>query len=381
MLHILEAIDKEKYDVCVYCPYEKGDMYRAIKKLNIPVNTASEKRWVYPHFNGLSFAFFDIRFLKAVKYIKDSAYKIVEILEREKPDIVLLNSMTLFWIASLAKALKMKTICFFRETLPKRGNIRNNLIRNALKEDMDKICYISNFDKTVVGSDDDKSRVIYDRVDENIFNVMSKQGAKEKLELSDKPHILYLGGMWNIKGGDVIASAMKDIDAKLIFMQYEPIGQRRLNINDCKGVKNKIKYLLGKEYEAKVIKIIEKNNIWDKFVFMPVKQDVTQLYSACDLVVFPSKLPHQSRPLYEAGMAMRPMIISDFQNTAEFAKDGENVLTFKAGDSKDLAKKINSLLEDEELLRKITENNYKQSIEQHNLSDLADDISKALDSL
>ena len=60
----------------------------------------------------------------------------------------------------------------------------------------------------------------------------------------------------------------------------------------------------------------------------------------CDLVVFPSTKAHQAMPIYEAGMAERLMIISDFVNTREFLENEKNGLTFPPSNSEALAEKI-----------------------------------------
>ncbi len=57
------------------------------------------------------------------------------------------------------------------------------------------------------------------------------------------------------------------------------------------------------DYESKIINLINKYNLWDKIEFMEGRQDIWAMYDASDVVVFPSTLPHQSRPLYEAGFA------------------------------------------------------------------------------
>ena len=87
--------------------------------------------------------------------------------------------------------------------------------------------------------------------------------------------------------------------------------------------------------------------------FVGSQDDMSVLYSAADAVVFPSLLPHQSRPAYEAGMFALPIVITDFEETREFVANRVNGLTFERGKSADLAEAILDLYADEELRRRL----------------------------
>ena len=78
----------------------------------------------------------------------------------------------------------------------------------------------------------------------------------------------------------------------------------------------------------------------ERIVFCKSSVEVPTWYAACDLVVFPSTKAHQAMPIYEAGMAERLMIISDFVNTREFLENEKNGLTFPPSNSEVLAAKI-----------------------------------------
>ncbi len=178
------------------------------------------------------------------------------------------------------------------------------------------------------------------------------------------------------QGTHVIIKALRDVDAKLLMLQYKPADTNVRTLGNISGIKSKIRFILGMDYESKIINLINKYNLWDKIEFMEGRQDIWAMYDVSDVVVFPSTLPHQSRPLYEAGFAKIPMIITDFPNTSEFAKDGYNAYTFRRNDSKHLAEKINQSLsaDSKELLK----NNLKESQMKHTLSTLKGDIDNML---
>lgn len=382
MLHMLKSLDREKYQVKVYCPGEPDDMRVSIANLGYEAVAGFDKGWVYPHFNGRHYLACDPRFIQAIRHIWKSKPRIKRILQEEKPDLLLLNSVTLYWMASIAKELGIKTLCFDRETLPKSfPGIRTQQIIRSLNRDCDSIAYLSKYDKFFCQSPDNKGYVIHDRVDLSLFDSpMSREEARKQLGLiKDGRYILYMGGVWPVKGADVIIKALKDVDARLLFLQYEPPKEECITMGDRQGIRGKIRYVLGLDYEARVLNRIDRNNLWKKVVFAPAQGDMLPWLAACDVVVFPSQKPHQARPIYEAGMAKRPIIVSDFENTAEFAKDQVNALTFKPGDSKDLSMQIHRLLADQELTDRLVESNYHKSVEEHDLKTLHDEINQLVD--
>ncbi len=55
--------------------------------------------------------------------------------------------------------------------------------------------------------------------------------------------------------------------------------------------------------------------------------------------------------------AGKPIVISDADSREKFLKDGENVLMYRAGDPKDLAAKVKTILNNDELRKKMSRNN------------------------
>lgn len=94
---------------------------------------------------------------------------------------------------------------------------------------------------------------------------------------------------------------------------------------------------------------------------------------ACDAVVFPCHNPHQARPIYEAGIAKKPIIISDFPNYSEFVDD-TNAWLFPADDSQKLADCIENVFS-QDIYTKI-QNNYRRTFEVNNLKTMPRELEK-----
>ena len=129
--------------------------------------------------------------------------------------------------------------------------------------------------------------------------------------------------------------------------------------------------------------LFRSNNGLVSFIrFVGVQTDISLVYSASDVLVFPMKKPHQSRPAFEIGIQYKPVIISDFQNIREFIKDGDNGLVFEPNNPKELAKAIINLKSNSYLREQMGKSNFAYSMkfhtEEHAISELMNGINKML---
>ncbi len=86
-------------------------------------------------------------------------------------------------------------------------------------------------------------------------------------------------------------------------------------------------------------------------------KDIAGILSEIDMLVVPS-IWHENSPLtiHEAFMARVPVITSNIGGMAELVQDGANGLLFQVGDSKDLAKKMQMIIDDPSLIERLRKN-------------------------
>lgn len=91
------------------------------------------------------------------------------------------------------------------------------------------------------------------------------------------------------------------------------------------------------------------------------REEIFEILEDARMLVFPSELYEtQGMVVKEAAAYGIPAIVSDETAAKEMIVDGENGVLFKSGNSLDLKNKINSLMEDDELVRSLGEMAYKE---------------------
>ena len=301
---------------------------------------------------------------------------------KQKPDIIAVNSMTLFWIGSICQQMRIPVVCFHRETY-KKGliGVRSSIVKHALKTKFDGVACISNFDRKQTGNSHNTSLRITDKVDLSLYELVDKAQVREKLMLpQNKKLVLFTGGCSRLKGGLIAVKALEyisDKDVALVFLQYEPDSTKMGFKNQAK---ERIKVLLRKNYKRLIENEIESNNLKEKVYFRPSTMKVNEYFLACDMVVFPSEIPHQARPIYEAGAARIPIVISDYVNTEEFVTE-KNGYLFKPHSAKSLASRIVECFTNQQVMDKKVSLNYQMTKKNHDLNNLRGEVVNLLNAV
>lgn len=373
LLHILESIDYKKNQVTVCIPNVVGDLANKINDMGINV-IQSDAVISYMHFSGNNMSFLSRMNYKNIKAILNAKDKIKKIIIDINPDIVAVNSMTLFWIGEIAQKCDAKTICFNRETYRKGFlGLRTSYIKKCLGEFFDIVVFLSNFDLRETPVRKAKYIRITDKVDVSKYENLEQERCRIIEQLpQERKLVLYAGGMAKLKGPEVLMKALaktKDKSICLVFLQYTPMHFDGMS----QKIKNAIKILLNKNLQYKIESYIKHHQLSDRVIFKPSTDKVERYFVACDAVVFPCHNPHQARPLFEAGISKRPIIISDFPNYREFIDDSNGWL-FSPDNANELAKCLDSVFSQDTTSR--VEENYRRVMRENNLSSMPTEIKK-----
>lgn len=368
-LNFLNTLDSEVYNITVYCPTSSSSKAKnAFLNSGFKVINGGSSPSSFSHFSGGEYFFISPRVLINIFKILKDFKNINHLIYKEKPDIVIVNSMTLFWIGKIAKKYNTKTICFVRETYAKGlFGLRTSYIKRKISKYFDKVAFISDFDLQQSISLKCRKEVIYNSLNVESYDVLNKFNESTKLGFTNENfYFLFVGGMSKLKGAHIIIKALTKTHAKnikLIFVGYTWNGKRK-KIEDCKNWKQKIRYLLNIDYEKKCLDIIIKNNISEKIKFYKSDENISKFFLVCDALIFPATKPHQARPVFEAGYSKIPVIISDFKNIRETINK-DNCFMFQNKNYFDLAEIIDSMSEGKLEVSKKVNGNHLLTIKRH----------------
>lgn len=282
----------------------------------------------------------------------------------ENPDLIMFNSSVLGPLVCLSKRLGFKTICFIRETIRESAPRLWRSINCKLLAQADGLAYLTQYDISAWGIPGAKYHtVIPDIVDEARFK-SSNTTDQVMLDKADAKYLLYLGGFSEEKG------ALDLLRAFEICVQRNPdlylliLGDTR-DFSEFKGIR-RFSRRGAIAYSASCrSKMLEINQRLNRVLEVGLVSDVASWYQKSDAVIFPVKKVHQARPIYEAGLFHKPVIVPDYANFQDNLRDGYNGLTYKKDDIMDMAEKILTLFDNIVDMSRMGENNFLQYQTEH----------------
>lgn len=350
-----------RHEVTVYVSSDPDDMLQllreAAKDNPVTVKTYGRRIGALTCYSGgdscLSLRFW----YRALLIFRQRGY-FNRLISGEDPDTVVCNSKILCWMGALRSLRQRRSICFVRETM--RGG-RSRLINRVIAR------YLDRFDKVVFLSDYDRRRerlrhaqteVICNYISPEQFDLtVSRDAARQRLGVSpDAFCALYVGGVSAMKGFDLVLRAVLSLPDNSVLLaagnSFEEAGVSR----DDRQV----------AYAREWQRYLAENDADGAVHMLGRQKDLSLCYAACDVLVFPMRSPHQSRPAFEAGLFGKPVIITDAENIREFVRGGDNGLTFPNGDWQALAAQLRRLKDDPSYAARLGESNRRNTQTKHN---------------
>lgn len=267
--------------------------------------------------------------------------KIEKIIEREKPDVVITNSVVCPWAAIAAYYQKIPHVWFVREygdldhgrifeigrskTLEDVGNLSELVVANSktLSDHLSK--YIDQY----------KLTVLYNPFDISDLKKKSEAAVNNPYKYKDSLKLIITGSPAPSKG------QLETIQA------VARLNQEGFNVELC---------LVGangpKDYRNKLVKTIKDNKIGKKVHRVGHQVNPLAFTRLADIGIMASRKEAFGRVTFEYMAVGKPVIGSDSGATPELVANGENGLLFKPGDVGSLADCIKKYLENKELIEK-----------------------------
>lgn len=355
---------KHQYNVIAYIPDSPPSLLNFLRSKGLNPKTYSFTCGQIPYYSGGSnlfkpgFWYLLINALFQIPYWK-------KVISEEQPDLIIVNSKVLSWMGKLFK--KTKSICFVRETIKGEStNCINRIMKNML-EDFTLVSFLSKYDLRQTGLNNAVTVVSPDFLYlEDYADKLGREFACTQFNINPSSfNVVFVGGIDKLKGIDLAVQAieiLKNENIKLLIAGND-IGD--IPDGGTKSFFSKIIERKSIKFSKEIKSYINDKGIKNNIRFVGVQNDVSALFSASDVLIFPMKEPHQARPAFEIGAQKKPVIITDFPNIREFIKDDINGLTFEPGNPKSLAHAILRLKNDNNLLKRLGYCNYEYTMKFH----------------
>lgn len=268
---------------------------------------------------------------------KRAHVKLADLLQEINVDIVHLNSVGLSNPATLLMRLNKPFVWHVREHGPSQRGRRYRFIRERLLK-ASQVIFLSAAEQLSWVGPKKHGTIVHNFVDFKQFDDgLSVLAAKSELGIpKDKKVILYVGGRKKHKGVVELLRALGEIKRR----GYEDFV--------CLMPDSAIDTDNVTRIERKMQEIIVQYNLTKHCNLIPFSPDIVNMFSACDLLVFPATQPHFARPVVEASAMGKPVIASALPPMDELVVDGETGLLTPARDWKVLTEAILELLKNEQ---------------------------------
>jgi hypothetical protein len=97
-----------------------------------------------------------------------------------------------------------------------------------------------------------------------------------------------------------------------------------------------------------------------EYHYRPTRERLRKIYSSCDIFLCPSWYEGLGMPAMEAMACRCSLVTTDTGGCLDYAIDGQTALVSLPQDVNGLSKNLTRLLDDEELLRVLSENGYRK---------------------
>ena len=273
--------------------------------------------------------------------------RLVNIIKKEKVDIVSTHSSVDSWAGGIAAKLTGRCLVRFRHNLYQIG--RDPLTR-LIYSIPQKIIAISNTVNNVLtecGLRQEKITVIPDSVNTDIFHPDVKD-IREELGIHREAIVIGNTSTFaHVKGQEYLLQAFNTITRKIPCIL---LFAGRLN------EPHRTRYLSYVEDELR-----------NRVIFLGHRDDIPRVLKTIDVFVYPSVLEGLGTALLEAMAMERPVVVSDIPTFRYFISDMHNGVFFKLRDPGDMAEKVVSLMKNHDLQAQLGRNARTTVIEKFSL--------------
>jgi glycosyltransferase involved in cell wall biosynthesis len=294
--------------------------------------------------------------------MRSTAHNIHRLVKQVRPDIVHLNSAVLAMCAKALSGSGVPVVWHIREH-PVRGvmGLRRGWLRRGMDTWPSELIYISESDRNAWGA---HGVVIPNIVDANHFDrsVTGKE-LREKLGISHESTVLlYTGGPLRIKGVLTVLETMALLRQKGHDVHCLMPGSQLTQLGDVRRLIRGLVYHSGmRTLSMRIDDLVRDNSLENACIRLPFQTDIVRYVACSDIVLFPSLRPHFARPVIEAGMMAKPVVVSRIEGIEELVDEGKTGLVVEPGNPAALANAVQLLMTDKKMAGDLGEGGYAKA--------------------
>ena len=198
-------------------------------------------------------------------------------------------------------------------------------------------------------------------IDTKQFDPETKKGDRVRKEFNIHDNEVVIGMMARFspgKGHEEFLSAADELNKKYGNLKFLVVGEASRGEN---------------EYEEKIKGIVKEKNI-SNIIFCGFRSDTPEVLAAMDIFAFPSHAEAFGIALVEAMAMGKPSVCSGADGVLDIAVDNETSFLFEKKNAKDLADKIEQLINSKELRIRFGSNARKRAAENFDIEILTDKV-------
>ena len=291
-----------------------------------------------------------------------------KVIKKYNIDIVHLNSVSLITIVPFLLKNNLYYVWHIREHAPKSNSIIFYYVKKYMLLSQNLI-FLSNAEKISWLGDSEHGTVVYNFVDIEKY-IYNKANSEIKVELGINDYdrvLLYLGGIKLHKGILELVEALNILKLKYptlkcIMLDSKLPVNKSANKNDI--FTHFVKLLTKRKSLNEIVDTkLKKYELESICIRLPFDSDAQKYFYLSEVILFPATKPHFARPVIEAGLMKKPVIVTDWPVLREIVVDNLTGLFVKPNDYIDLSTKIDRILSDRSYSENLGINAYNFAVE------------------
>jgi len=338
---ILQNLDRSKYEPVIILP-GAGPMHDQLSESGLSTLQLTLNRWM---FMKRDLWYWKNLILNTIPTIR----RLRQIILEHRIDIVYTNTSAIFEAAIAAKTLGKPHIWHIREILDKNQKLAQALPLSLLKTIITllstKIIFVSRSAQAGFGLNAltrKKSQVIYNGLRADVSKITKDQlnQCRSELGLAEgDPTVLFVGQLIDRKNPlllvDAAAKLSRENKCNLVFAGDGPLATAIKERASTHGIQDRCKII-------------------------PFTEQVSELYTLCDLLVLPARDEAFGLVLIEAAFFHKPSIACISQGPCEIITHEESGLLVKQDDATELASAMSNLISNPDIRQELGNNAWKR---------------------